>query len=104
MPDPERPAPQISAEARQRLLRGVIRRLYRAPGRTEVVVNVIEDLHWIDEGSEAFLAEMVGAVEGTATLAVVNFRPEYERRVDGLADLPADPADAARPRRPPRSC
>ena len=78
VPDPERPAPQVSAEARERLLRGVIRRLYRVPGRTEVVVNVIEDLHWMDEGSEAFLAEMVGAVEGTATLAVVNFRPEYE--------------------------
>ena len=78
MPDPERPAPQVSAEARQRLLRGVIRRLYRVPGRTDVVVNVIEDLHWMDEGSEAFLAEMMSAVEGTATLAVVNFRPEYE--------------------------
>ena len=78
VPDPERPAPQVSAEARQRLLRGVIRRLYRVPGRTSVVVNVIEDLHWMDEGSEAFLAEMVAAVEGTATLAVVNFRPEYE--------------------------
>ena len=56
----------------------MIRRLYRVPGRTDVVVNVIEDLHWMDEGSEAFLAETVGAVEGTATLAVVNFRPEYE--------------------------
>ncbi|MEK6328825.1 MAG: hypothetical protein AABM66_15075, partial [Actinomycetota bacterium] len=78
VPDPERPAPQVSAEARQRLLRGVIRRLYQVPGRTEVVVNVIEDLHWMDEGSEAFLGEMVGAVEGTTTLAVVNFRPEYE--------------------------
>ena len=32
VPDPERPAPQLSAEARQRLLRGVVRRLYRAPG------------------------------------------------------------------------
>ncbi len=78
VPDPERPAPSASAEARQRLLRGVIRRLYQVPGRTDVVVNLIEDLHWMDEGSEDFLAEMVSAVEGTATLAVVNFRPEYE--------------------------
>jgi class 3 adenylate cyclase/tetratricopeptide (TPR) repeat protein len=78
VPDPDRPAPQVSAEARQRLLRGVIRRLYRVPGRTDVVVNVIEDLHWMDEGSEAFLGEMVGAVEGTATLAIVNYRPEYQ--------------------------
>jgi len=78
VPDPERPAPQVSSEARERLLRGMIRRLYRVPDRTDVVVNVIEDLHWMDEGSEKFVAEMVGAVEGTATLAIVNFRPEYE--------------------------
>jgi class 3 adenylate cyclase/tetratricopeptide (TPR) repeat protein len=78
VPDPERPAPQVSAEARQRLLRGVIRRLFNAPGRTSVAVSLIEDLHWMDEGSEEFLAEMVSAVEGTATLLVVNFRPEYE--------------------------
>ncbi len=78
VPDPERPAPQVSAEARQRLLRGVIRRLYKVPGRTDVVVNLIEDLHWMDEGSQDFLAEMVSAVEGTPTLAVVNFRPEFE--------------------------
>ncbi|MGH2983176.1 MAG: adenylate/guanylate cyclase domain-containing protein [Solirubrobacterales bacterium] len=78
VPDPERPAPQVSAEARQRRLRGVIRKLYRAPGRTDVVVNVIEDLHWMDEGSEEFVAEMVSAAEGTLTLAVANFRPEYE--------------------------
>jgi predicted ATPase/class 3 adenylate cyclase len=78
VPDPDRPAPQVSAEARQRLLRGVIRRLYRVPGRTDVVVNVIEDLHWMDEGSEQIVAEVVSAVEGTATLALVNFRPEYQ--------------------------
>ncbi len=78
VPDPERPAPQVSAEARERLLRGVIRRLYQAPSRTDVAVVVMEDLHWMDEGSGVFLAEMISAVEGTLTLAVVNFRPEYE--------------------------
>ncbi len=78
VPDPERPSPQISAEAKQRALRGVIRRIYQVPGRTETVVNVVEDLHWMDEGSEEFLAEMVAAVEDTRTLAVLNFRPEYK--------------------------
>jgi class 3 adenylate cyclase/tetratricopeptide (TPR) repeat protein len=78
VPDPDRPAPQVSAEARQRLLRGVIRKLYRVPGRTEVVVNVIEDLHWMDEGSDQIVAEVISAVEGTATVVLVNFRPEYQ--------------------------
>jgi adenylate cyclase len=78
VPDPERPAPQVSAEARQRLLRGVIRRLYRVPGRTEVVVCLMEDLHWMDDGSSQLVAESVSAVEGTATVLLANFRPEYQ--------------------------
>jgi class 3 adenylate cyclase/tetratricopeptide (TPR) repeat protein len=75
VPDPERPAPQVSGEARQRLLRGVVRRLYRASGR--INVSVMEDLHWMDEGSEQLVAEAVSAVEGTSNLLLVNFRPEY---------------------------
>lgn len=78
VPDPERPSPQVSAEARKRLLRGVIRRLYQVPGRTDVVVSLMEDLHWMDEGSEELVAEVVSAVEGTATVVVLNFRPEYQ--------------------------
>ena len=101
VPDPARPAPQMSAEARQRALRGVIRRLYRVPNREETVVNVIEDLHWMDEGSEEFLAEMVAAIEGTRTLAVVNFRPEYAAEWSGsphyrtISLVPLGPGDTA---------
>jgi len=77
VPDPDRPVPQLSAEARQRALRGVVCRLVRAPNRREPIVTVIEDLHWMDEGSETLLGELLGSVEGTQTLAIVNFRPEY---------------------------
>jgi class 3 adenylate cyclase len=85
VPDPERPAPQVSAEARQRLLRGVVRRLYRVPGRTVVTVSVMEDLHWMDEGSGQLVAEAVSAVEGTPNLLLVNFRPEYQPEWAGSA-------------------
>jgi class 3 adenylate cyclase/tetratricopeptide (TPR) repeat protein len=79
VPDPDRPAPQLSAEARQRALRGIVCRLVRAPNRRDPIVTVIEDLHWIDEGSAAMLDDLFGAVEDTQTLVVVNFRPEYTR-------------------------
>jgi class 3 adenylate cyclase/tetratricopeptide (TPR) repeat protein len=85
VPDPERPAPQVSAEARQRLLRGVIRRLYRVPGRTVVTVSVMEDLHWMDEGSGQLVTEAVSAVEGTTNLLIANFRPEYQPEWAGSA-------------------
>jgi class 3 adenylate cyclase/tetratricopeptide (TPR) repeat protein len=86
VPDPERPAPQLSAEARQRALRGVVCRLVRAPNRRQPIVCVIEDLHWIDEGSAGMLGELFAAVEGTPTLVVVNFRPEYQRPWTGPPD------------------
>jgi adenylate cyclase len=86
VPDPERPVPQLSAEARQRALRGVVCRLVRAPNRREPIVTVIEDLHWMDEGSAAMLGDLFGAVEGTQTLVVVNFRPEYKPEWTGPPD------------------
>jgi class 3 adenylate cyclase len=79
VPDPDRPLPQLSAEARHRALRGVVCRLVRAPNRREPIVTMVEDLHWMDDASEVLLGELLGSVEGTKTLALVNFRPEYER-------------------------
>jgi class 3 adenylate cyclase/tetratricopeptide (TPR) repeat protein len=77
VPDPDRPVTQMGAEARARALGGVVCRLINAPNRNHTVVLVVEDLHWLDEGSNAMLGELVASVEGTSTLAVVNFRPEY---------------------------
>jgi adenylate cyclase len=77
VPDPERPLPQMSAEARQRALGGIVCRLTNAPSRRKTLVLVIEDLHWVDEGSAEMLGELVGSIEGTNTLTVVNYRPEY---------------------------
>jgi class 3 adenylate cyclase/tetratricopeptide (TPR) repeat protein len=99
VPDPERPLPQLSAEARNRALRGVVCRLVRAPRRRDPIVTIVEDLHWIDEASEVLLGELVGSVEGTQTLAIVNFRPEYEAPWTGPPDHhqislePLGPAD-----------
>jgi len=78
VPDPEHPLPQLSAEARHRALRGVVCKLVRAPKRREPIVTMVEDLHWMDSASEVLLGELLGSVEGTKTLALVNFRPEYE--------------------------
>jgi class 3 adenylate cyclase/tetratricopeptide (TPR) repeat protein len=75
--DPDRPLPQINAEARQRALGEIVCRLVNAPSRRKTLVLVIEDLHWIDEASETMLAGLVESIEGTNTLAVLNYRPEY---------------------------
>ena len=76
--DPERPAPRMDPEAKQRQLAGLLRRLVQgADARGGSFVALIEDLHWLDPASEALLAQWVDAVAGTTALLLVNFRPEY---------------------------
>jgi class 3 adenylate cyclase/tetratricopeptide (TPR) repeat protein len=101
VPDPDRPLPQLSAEARHRSLRGVVCRLVRAPNRRQSIVALVEDLHWMDEGSATLLGELISSVEGTKTLAIVNFRPEYKVEwaavptYRGLSLEPLGPDDTA---------
>jgi class 3 adenylate cyclase/tetratricopeptide (TPR) repeat protein len=95
-PDPDDPLPAMDPEARQRRLLDVVARALR--GQREPTVLFVDDLHWIDPESDAFLAGVVDAVPGTRTLLLVNHRPEYAapwtarpdcRRVS-LAPLDAD--------------
>jgi len=75
--DPGRAAPQMAPEARERALFGAISRLVHARAAEGGGVILVEDLHWLDPGSEAFLANLIESLPGTRTLLVVNFRPEY---------------------------
>ena len=75
--DPERPAPRLAPDARERQLFAVLRKLLQAATREQPGIALIEDLHWIDGASEAWVAEWVEAVAGTHGLLLVNFRPEY---------------------------
>jgi adenylate cyclase len=78
VPDPLRPSPQMDPEARQRRLLGLMKRLTHAESAREPGVSVFEDLHWLDPASEDFLANQVEAVQGTQSLLILNFRPEYQ--------------------------
>jgi len=77
VPDPDRPAPQIDPEVRQRQLFAFVRRLVQSRSEQEPTVLLFDDLHWIDAASDGFLAQLVEAASNTRTLLLVNFRPEY---------------------------
>ncbi|MEN8159127.1 MAG: adenylate/guanylate cyclase domain-containing protein, partial [Myxococcota bacterium] len=87
VPDPERPAPPLPPEARQRRLFAVLRRLTLGGGATgeEAGVVLFEDLHWIDAASEVWLEEWANATPGSRTLLLLNFRPEYRAEWMGRA-------------------
>ncbi len=79
--DPERPAPKMDPEARQQQLQGFVHAFVQA--RPEPAVLLIDDLHWIDAGSDTFVAQIVEAVRATRTMLLVNFRPEYHAEWTG---------------------
>ncbi len=82
VPDPENPVPRIDPEARQRQLFEIVRRVVQARGQKETQVTLLEDLHWFDAGSAAFLEPLIEAATGRR-LVLVNFRPEYQARWTG---------------------
>jgi adenylate cyclase len=67
----------MSPEGRQQQLFAFVRHLTQARSAHEPAVLFLDDLHWIDPGSDAFLAHSVDAAAPTRTLWLVNFRPEY---------------------------
>jgi class 3 adenylate cyclase/predicted ATPase len=79
-PDPlEMMDPRIK---RQRTLEG-IRQIILAESLRQPVVIVFEDLHWIDEETQALLDLLAGSIAGARVLMLVTYRPEYRNEWSG---------------------
>ncbi|HTI75117.1 MAG TPA: AAA family ATPase, partial [Mycobacterium sp.] len=74
--DPEVALPRIDPDARRRRLTAMINTA--TLNRTEPVVYVMEDVHWIDEVSESLLADVLAVTAQTSTMVVITYRPEYQ--------------------------
>jgi class 3 adenylate cyclase len=74
-PDPARRP--TDATVRRERLKELFRRLVRAAGSETCAVLLIEDLHWMDSGSESLMEVLVDALPGTRILLLVNYRPGY---------------------------
>ena len=73
--DPGAPLPQIDPDVRRRRLTTLINT--RALSRTEPVLYVIEDAHWVDAASESMLADFLAVVARTPSMVLITSRPEY---------------------------
>jgi adenylate cyclase len=80
VPDPANPAPAIDPEQRQKRLHGAVKRVLHDPAYGGTRVILLEDLHWFDGASDAFLDTMIESVPAARDLLLVNFRPEYQAR------------------------
>ena len=74
--DPDMSLPQIDPDARRRRLTALINSVSLA--RTDPVVYVIEDVHWIDEVSESMFADFLAVIPQTPSVVLITYRPEYE--------------------------
>jgi class 3 adenylate cyclase/tetratricopeptide (TPR) repeat protein len=83
VPDLANPAPVLDPEQRQKRLHGLVKRVlhdpnHGGPGTTRVIL--LEDLHWFDGASDAFLETTIASVPATRDLLLLSFRPEYQVR------------------------
>ncbi len=65
------------SQRRQKILE-TCKRLVLRESQVQPLVLVFEDLHWIDEETQAFLDSLVESLPTARLLLLVNYRPEYE--------------------------
>jgi adenylate cyclase len=90
------PLPDIAPDARRRRLTALINAA--ALAYTTPRVFVIEDAHWMDQVSEALLADFLPVVAQTRSLVVITYRPEYRgplSRIPGSQTIALSPLDDA---------
>ena len=71
------PREKLDPAARRERLNMLVRRLVRIATRDAPAVLLVEDLHFLDSGSESFLEVLAETLTGTRILLLVNFRPGY---------------------------
>ncbi|OJZ69044.1 cyclase [Mycobacterium paraffinicum] len=81
--EPDTPPPTIHPDARRRRLTALINSMSLA--RTQPVLYVIEDAHWIDEVSDSMVAEFLTVIPRTPSMVLITYRPDYSGR---LASVP----------------
>src|SRR5262249_6951444 len=77
--DKERLAGMDPQLRRSRTLDAVVR-LLLSEARRRPLILVVEDLHWLDDESQALLDLLVELITDERILLLVNYRPEYELR------------------------
>ena len=97
----EDPLAPMDGQLKTRRTLEAIKRILLRESLSQPLMLIFEDLHWIDEATQAFLDLLAGAI-GTARIALlVNYRPEYSHqwnsktyytqlRIDPLAAESAD--------------
>ena len=68
---------RMGPEMRRRRTLDAIKRLLLRESLNQPLIVIFEDLHWLDEGSQALLNLLVESIGTARVLMLVNYRPEF---------------------------
>jgi len=71
------PLAQMDAQVRRRRTLEAIKRILLRESLNQPLMLIFEDLHWIDDETQALLDLMSDAIASSRVLLLVNYRPEY---------------------------
>src|SRR5437870_9231207 len=70
------PLAQMDAQIRLRRTVDAIRRIVQRECLNQPIVVIFEDLHWIDEQTQALLDLLADSIADSSVLLLFNYRPE----------------------------
>ena len=68
---------QMDGQVKKRRTVEAIKRMFLRESLNQPLMVVFEDLHWIDEETQAFLNVLADSIATAKVLLLVNYRPEY---------------------------
>jgi predicted ATPase/class 3 adenylate cyclase len=74
------PLAQMDPQIRRRGTHDAIKRILLRESLNQPLMVIFEDLHWIDEGTQAFLNLLADSIGTAKILLLVNYRPEYSHQ------------------------
>src|SRR5437899_1736371 len=78
--DENSPLGEIEPQTSKRRALGAIKRILLRESLNQPLIVIFEDLHWIDDESQAFLNLLADSIGTAKTLLLVNYRPEYSHQ------------------------
>src|SRR5713101_1676245 len=71
------PLAEMDPQIRKRRTLEAIKRILLRESLNQPLIVMFEDLHWIDEGTQALLNLLADSIGTARILLLVNYRPEY---------------------------
>ncbi len=81
--EPDAPIAQTDAQIERRRTLEAVKRLLLRESLNQPLMLIFEDLHWVDDETQALLSLLADSIGTSRVLMLVNYRPEYRHEWGG---------------------